>query len=131
MPNPMIKSVNSPEISQPAGHYTHATIFNGTVYVAGQLPITATGEKLVDASFEVQAKQVLHNVKSILEAAGSSVSSLLQVRVYVASSASWGEFNKLYAEWAGDARPARCVVPVGSLHHGLALEMEVTAALDR
>ena len=85
----------------------------GLVFVAGQLPIAADGGKLSDAPFEAQVAQVLANVEAILRAAGSSIDRLVQVRVYLSDVALWGEFNRLYAAWAGDARPVRAVVPVG------------------
>ena len=38
--------------------------------------------------------------------------------------ANWAAFNAVYAEWAGEAKPARAVIPCGPLHYGLALEVE-------
>jgi reactive intermediate/imine deaminase len=99
----------------------------GLVFVAGQLPIAADGSKLSDAPFEAQVAQVLANVEAILRAAGSSIDRLVQVRVYLSDVALWGEFNRLYAAWAGDARPVRAVVPVPALHHGFLIEIEAVA----
>lgn len=120
-------SVNPSTVCKPGGHYSHAVVANGMVYVSGQLPVTPAGVKLVDASFEDQARQVLANVKAILEACGSSVDDLVQVRVYVDGIDHWPAFNALYAEWAGDAMPARAVVPVPALHHGFKVEVEAVA----
>ena len=49
---------NPAALAKPGGHYSHVAIANGFVFVSGQLPINAQGEKLADASFEVQAEQV-------------------------------------------------------------------------
>ncbi|AJP56265.1 enamine deaminase RidA [Pandoraea vervacti] len=122
-----IESVNVPTLQPPRGHYSHGVCANGFVFVSGQLPVTPEGERLVDAPFEVQAKQALDNVAAILSACGSSVSRLVQVRVYITSVDYWGAFNDVYAAWAGDAKPARCVVPVPALSHGVAVEIEATA----
>jgi len=111
----------------PAGHYSHAAVGAGLVFVAGQLPVDAEGRALSNEPFEVQARQVLANVQAALEAAGSAVHQLLQVRVYLTDIAHWGAFNTLYAEWAGAHRPARAVVPVPALHHGLLIEVEAVA----
>ena len=116
-------------LAPPGGHYSHAVVANGMVFVSGQLPIDASGKKLVDATFEDQARQVLANVAGALEAAGSGVSSLVQVRVYVTDIAHWPAFNAIYAAWAGASRPARAVVPVPMLHHGLLIEIEAVATL--
>ena len=118
----------SPEgLAVPGGHYSHAAVANGLVFVSGQLPITPEGVRLAAASFERQALQVLANVEAALAAAGSGIARLVQVRVYVADIAHWPAFDALYAAWAGDARPARAVVPAGPLHHGLLVEMEAVA----
>lgn len=113
----------------PAGHYSHAAAGGGLVFIAGQLPIAADGRRLSGEPFEAQARQVLANVQAALEAAGSAVQSLLHVRVYITDIAHWGAFNAIYAEWAGHHRPARAVVPVPELHHGLLIEVEAVALM--
>lgn len=117
-------------LAPPGGHYSHAVVANGMVFISGQLPIDASGRKLVDASFEVQARQVLANVAGALEAAGSGVSSLVQVRVYVTDIAHWPAFDAIYAAWAGASRPARAVVPVPMLHFGALIEIEAVAICE-
>ena len=119
--------VDPDTVARPGGHYSHATIAQGLVFVSGQLPITAEGVKLVDAGFEQQAEQVLANVRNILLACGSDVDRLVQVRVYIDDMANWPAFNAIYARWAGEAKPARAVVPTGALHYGRKVEVEAVA----
>jgi reactive intermediate/imine deaminase len=114
-------------MAAPGGHYSHSVCAGGFVFVSGQLPIAPDGSKLNEAPFEQQAQQVLANVAHALQAAGSSVEALTQVRVYVADIASWPAFNAIYAAWAGAARPARAVVPVPELHYGFKIEVEAVA----
>ena len=117
-----------PAVAAPGGHYSHAVRANGFVFVSGQLPIAPDGTRLGDAPFEVQAAQVLENVRQVLLGCGCDVADLVQVRVYLDDLAHWPAFNTLYARWAGAARPARAVVPSGALHHGLKIEIEAVAA---
>ena len=125
MPTPI-----QPEGSaRPGGHYSHGTVANGFVFVSGQLPITRTGEKLTEASFADQARQVLANVEAVLEAAGSGIDRLVQVRVYVDSVENWPEFDRIYSQWAGASRPSRAVVPTGALHYGFKVEVEAVAVV--
>jgi reactive intermediate/imine deaminase len=119
----------TPALARPGGHYSHVVVANGFVFVSGQLPITATGEKLVAASFEDQAGQVLKNLEHALVAAGSGIERLTQVRIYLDDIDHWPAFNEIYARWAGNARPARAIVPTGPLHFGLKIEIEATAVL--
>jgi len=124
-----IRSVNPSAHARPGGHYSHGTVANGFVFVSGQLPITAAGERLVQASFADQVRQVLANVESVLNACGSGIDRLVQVRVYVDDVDNWPAFDGIYAQWAGGSRPSRAVVPTGALHHGFKIEVEAVAVL--
>lgn len=119
----------TPGLPTPGGHYSHVTVANGFVFVSGQLPVTAAGIRLADRPFAEQAKQVLDNVEQALLAAGSAIDRLVQVRVYVDDIENWPEFNRIYADWAGNARPSRAVVPTGALHFGFKVEVEAVAVL--
>lgn len=120
--------LNAADLRPPAGHYSHAVCANGFVFVAGQIPVTPAGERLVAASFERQVRQVLANLDAVLAAAATDRSRLVQVRVYVTDMEThWPAFDALYRDWIGDTRPARAVVPVPALHGGVAVEIEAVA----
>ena len=125
-----IQRVNPSNMAPPGGHYSHASIASGLVFISGQLPITPSGELLNQASFEEQVKQTLSNVRAALEAAGSSVAQLVQVRVYITSIDNWPSFNQIYKEWAGQSLPARAVVPVPELHYGFSIEVEAVGVVS-
>lgn len=82
--------INAGELPAPAGHYSHAAIAGGMVYVSGLLPSTSEGKLLSAEPFEQQAGQVLRNLDAVLASAGSSREKLVQVRVYVADVEHWG-----------------------------------------
>lgn len=124
---PCPRTINPAGLATPGGHYSHVSIANGMVFVSGQLPIDSTGRKLTDKPFEAQAEQVLANLASALAGAGSHIAKLAQVRVYIVDIGYWAAFNEIYARWAGEARPARAVVPVSALHFGLKIEVEAVA----
>jgi 2-iminobutanoate/2-iminopropanoate deaminase len=119
--------LNSPEMTPPAGHYSHVCIAGNLVMISGQLPVTADGTPLSDRSFTEQANQVLLNLDNCLKAAGVGKQQLIQVRVYVTDINQWPLFNQLYADWIGEHRPARAVAGVRELHYGLAVEVEAMA----
>jgi 2-iminobutanoate/2-iminopropanoate deaminase len=125
-----MKSILTPNAPQPAGHYSQAIVHDGLVYVSGQLAIDPqTGEKRL-GSIEQQTEQALRNVAAILEAAGSGLDKVLKVTVYVSDIALWGRVNTVYAQFFGDHRPARAVVPTRELHYGFQIEIEAIAALQ-
>jgi reactive intermediate/imine deaminase len=122
-----ITLANPATTAAPAGHYSHAVIGNGFVFVSGQLAIAPDGSKLNEAPFEKQAQQVLDNVAAALTGAGSTIERLVQVRVYVTDITAWPAFNAIYAKWIGASRAARAVVPVSELHYGFKIEVEAVA----
>lgn len=124
-----MKKILTSKAPEPAGHYSQAIIHNDLVYVSGQLPIDpVTGEKRV-SSIEEQTKQALNNVAAILEAAGSDINHLIKCTVYVSDISLWGRVNAVYANFFGEHRPARALVPTKNLHFGFQIEIEAIAAL--
>lgn len=122
------RAIAAPEgMAPPKGHYSHATVGAGLVFVSGQLPVGEDGTVLQDQPFEVQAQQVLANVAAAVRGGGSAIDRILHVRVYITDIGLWPAFNEIYAQWAGNARPARAVVPVPALHYGCKLEVEAVA----
>jgi 2-iminobutanoate/2-iminopropanoate deaminase len=123
-----ITSVSTQDAPTPAGHYSQAVVYNGLVFVAGQLAIDPrTGEKRL-GSIEEQTEQALKNVGSILKAAGSDLSRVLKMTVYISDIGLWGRVNEVYARVLGEHRPARAVIPTKELHHGFLIEIDAVAA---
>lgn len=125
-----IKRIDTPNAPKAGGHYSQATVYNGLVFVAGQLSIDpATGEKKL-GSIEEQTEQALANVHAILKAAGSDWDRVLKVNISIAGIELWEAVNKVYARVLGENRPARAVIPCGNLHYGFLIEIEAIAATD-
>lgn len=114
----------------PAGHYAQAIVHDGIVYVSGQLPIDPeTGEKIL-GPVEDQTAQALSNLSAILKAAGSDIRQVLKVTVYISDITDWGRVNGVYAQFFGDHKPARSVVPTRKLHFGFKIEIDAMAAVS-
>jgi len=123
-----ITTVSTPDAPTPGGHYSQAIVYNGLVYVAGQLAINPhTGQKIT-GSIEEQTEQCLTNIAEILKAAGTDLSRVLKMTVYVTDIEMWGAANSVYARVMGDHRPARAIVPVKELHYGFKIEIDAIAA---
>lgn len=126
---PSIRSVHTAKAATPSGHYSQATIHGDLAFVSGILPIEPDGSHNSTCPFSDQANCVLRNATVILQAAGCGFSDVVKTTVYVTDIASWAEFDSVYAEFFGDHRPARAVVPVPVLHHGFSIEMELIASV--
>jgi 2-iminobutanoate/2-iminopropanoate deaminase len=124
-----MKRIATDQAPAPAGHYSQAIVHDGVVYVAGQIPIDSSGRPLADRPIEEQTETVLRNIEAILHAAGSDLNRVLQMTVYVTDIANWSGVNEVYARVMGDHRPARAVVPVRDLHHGIGIEVQAIAAV--
>lgn len=112
------------------GHYSQAVVYNGLVFVAGQLAIDPhTGARLT-GSIKEQTEQCLKNIGEILKAAGSDLSRVLKMTVYISDIEMWSAVNAVYARVMGDHRPARAIVPVKELHYGFKIEVEAIAAVN-
>src|SRR5688572_14725067 len=123
-----ITKIQTPNAPRPAGHYSQAVVYNGIVYVAGQLSIDPkTGERKI-GTIEEQTELALSNVSEILKAANSDLSRVLKMTVYIADINLWGAVNTVYARVMGDHRPARAVIPTGELHYGFLIGIEAVAA---
>lgn len=120
--------ISTQDAPRPGGHYSQAVEHQGVVYVAGQLPIVPeTGEKCL-GTVEEQTERTLLNLDAVLKAAGSGRDRVLRVTVYVSDISLWGRVNAVYAEFFGDHRPARTVVPTRDLHYGFLVEIDAVAA---
>lgn len=122
-----VRIVEPPGMAPPGGHYSHGAAYGDLLFVSGQLGIRQDGSHTADCDFEVQARQALQNVLTVLKAAGSGPHDVLKVTAYVVDVANWPRLNKVYAEVMGQARPARAVVPVPALHHGYLIEIDAVA----
>ena len=114
----------------PKGHYSQAIVHNGLVYVSGQLPMDmVTGEPLKGDIGE-QTEKALRNVEAVLHAAGSDLTQVIQMTVYISDGEYWAKVNEVFARIMGDHRPARAIVPVKDLHFGLGIEIQAIAAVS-
>jgi 2-iminobutanoate/2-iminopropanoate deaminase len=99
-------------------------------YVAGLLPHVPGQAAPKPGTIEDQVRQVLANLDTVLKAVGSDRTRVLRVTAFVSDVSHWPTVNRVWAEFFGEHKPARCVVPVNELHYGYAIEIETTAACD-
>jgi 2-iminobutanoate/2-iminopropanoate deaminase len=122
------RKIETADAPVPGGHYSQAMVHNGLVFVSGQLSIDPETHEKKLGSIEEQTEQVLKNVTAILKAANSDLSRVLKMTVYVADIELWSAVNTVYAQFMGEHRPARAVIPTGELHYGFLIEIDAVAA---
>ncbi len=125
-----MKKIVTDEAPEPAGHYSQGVVHGDLVFVSGQLPIVPGSDVKEVGTIEEQTEQVLKNVSAILKAAGSDLSKVLKVTVYISDISLWGRVNAVYAKFFGEHRPARAVVPTRDLHFGYQIEIDAVGYVD-
>lgn len=109
------------------GPYSQAVRVGNTLYLAGQIAIDpATGE-MVEGGIEPQTKQVLKNIKAVLQTAGFSLDDVVQANVFLANLDHYAKMNKVYASYFRTTQPARAAVEVARLPKDALVEIMVTA----
>jgi 2-iminobutanoate/2-iminopropanoate deaminase len=97
------------------------------IYTAGQLGFDPATAGLVAGGVEEQTRQVLTNLKNVLEAAGSSMGQVIKTTVFLKDMTDFPKINPIYGEFFPENPPARSTVAVAGLPAGALIEIEVVA----
>ena len=111
---------------KPGGHYSHAVIANGFVYVSGQGPADPKTNVAPD-DFAGQVRQTLRNVQTILEGAGAGMKDVVKVNTYLSDLTRFPEYNTIYKEFFPSEPPARTTI--GCQLYGIQVEIDCVAVL--
>lgn len=114
----------------PGGAYSPAVISGDFVFVSGQLPRRPGSLQTVDGDIKVQTRQVLENLRQVLEAAGCTLDDVVKVSVHLADLADFAGYDEVYRESFREPFPARTTVQ-GVLRQGSLIELDVIAHRPR
>jgi 2-iminobutanoate/2-iminopropanoate deaminase len=120
--------IHSEKAPQAIGPYSQAVCSGNIIYCSGQLPVNASTGNMAQGILE-QTSQVLSNLQSVLQEAGSSKEKVLKTTVYLANMDDFAQMNQVYAEFFGTHKPARATVEVSRLPLGALVEIECMASL--
>jgi len=111
------------------GPYSAAISYGNFIFTSGQLGLIPESGEPAGEDIRSQTRQALKNVQSVLEAAGTDLSHVLKTTVFLRNMDDFAAMNEVYAEFFTDECPARSAVQVAKLPRGLAVEIEVIAAI--
>lgn len=123
------KIVQTDKAPGAVGPYSQAIIANGFVYTAGQIPLIPGTKNIVEGDIQAQVRQVLENVKGVVEGAGSSLANVVKTTVFLKDMDDFARMNEVYAEFFGENPPARSAVEVARLPLDVMVEIEAIAIL--
>lgn len=110
----MLQIISTSAAQQPFGPYSQAIRANGFVFCSGHAGVDPATDTLIEG-VEQQTRQVLHNLREVLNAADSDLSQVVQVCVYLKHMADFARINAIYEEIFGTHKPARTTVEVSNL----------------
>jgi 2-iminobutanoate/2-iminopropanoate deaminase len=125
----MKKIIFTDKAPAPIGPYSQATQIGNTIYTSGQIPLTTTGE-LITESIEAETKQVMENLKVVLEAAGATFEHVVKTTIFISNMDDFGKINAVYGSYISEATaPARETVQVARLPKDVNVEISMIAVV--
>ena len=126
---------NPPGMMKPAGYSHVAKVTGGAlVYIAGQVPVDASGNMVGEGNLEAQADQVFKNLKTAVEAAGGTMADIIKMNVYLVAEVGQDELPKFRAardRYVNVAKPPASTLAVITrlARPGWLIEIEAVAAI--
>jgi reactive intermediate/imine deaminase len=105
----VMQLVTSPDAPTPAGAYSPGIISGTLLFIAGQGPFNAAGER-VDGTFAEQLRLTFANLEAIATAAGTSLHNAVRLDVFLQNSSDWAALNDLSKEFLTEPYPARTTI---------------------
>ena len=123
------KIVSTDKAPKAIGPYSQAIRTDDLVFTAGQLGLDPLTMELVEG-IEAQTRQVLTNLKHVLETADSGLNYVIKTTVFLQDMRDFASMNTVYAEFFPENPPARSTVAVAALPKGGLVEIECIALLS-
>jgi len=119
----VIYTKNAPDA---IGPYSQAIEVGDFVYTSGAIGVDPnTGD--IAEGIEGQTKQVMGNLKAVLEEAGTDCSKVVKFTIFLSSMDDFATVNEIYGRYLEEPYPARSTVEVARLPLDLLVEMDVVA----
>lgn len=115
----------------PIGPYNQAVLSGNTLYTSGQIAINpATGDLVLD-SIEIETKQVMENMKAVLESAGMTFENVVNSTIFISNMNDFASINSVYGSYFNEkTAPARETVQVACLPKNVNVEISMIAVAN-
>lgn len=121
--------VHTDKAPKAIGPYSQAIRTDSLIFAAGQTGIDPATGDLIPGGVEEQTRQVLTNLQSVIEAAGSSFKFVVKTTVFLRDMNDFAKMNAIYAEYFGENPPARSTIAVAGLPKNGLVEIEAIALI--
>lgn len=123
------QTVFAPKGIKPMGPYTPAIRMGDLLFISGQVGIDPETGKFVEGGVAEQARQVLENLKGLVESGGSSMDKVLKTTMFLTNMADFATVNEVYTQYFASEPPARSTIQVVALPGGALVEIEAIASI--
>jgi 2-iminobutanoate/2-iminopropanoate deaminase len=121
------KIIHTDKAPKAIGPYSQAVRTENMVYTAGQIGLDPATMEIVSGGIEAETRQVLTNLKQVLEAANSGLNYIVKTTVFLRDMTEFPKMNAVYTEFFPENPPARSTVAAAALPKGVAVEIEAIA----
>lgn len=121
--------IHSEKVPKPVGPYSQGIKVGNLVFTAGTGPFDLKTGQLIRGDIRQQTRQVLENIKAILEAAGARLEDVVKTTIFLTDLKDWAAMNEVYRGYFAKDPPVRSTVQVAGLWGGMAVEIEAIAVI--
>jgi 2-iminobutanoate/2-iminopropanoate deaminase len=124
----MKKIINTPNAPAPIGPYNQAVLSDNTLFISGQVAFDPSTGILVMDDIKTETKQVMENLKAILNAAGMGFDNVVKTSIFISDMNNFGQINEVYGQYFNpETAPARETVQVARLPKDVNVEISMIA----
>ncbi len=123
------KIIHSNSAPEPIGPYSQAVQFENLIFTSGQIAINPVNNELIAGDVEDQTRQVLENLRAVLEAATASLDTVIKTTIFLKNMDDFVKVNNVYDSFFGSSVPARSTVEVARLPKDVMVEIDCIAAI--
>jgi 2-iminobutanoate/2-iminopropanoate deaminase len=122
--------IQSNKVPAPIGPYSQAVIANGFLFASGQIAFNPANGELVLTDIQSETRQVMENIKAILEEAKLSFAHIVKTTIFLSDMQLFAQVNEVYGSYFTSQFPARETVAVKTLPRNVNIEVSITAIIE-
>jgi 2-iminobutanoate/2-iminopropanoate deaminase len=124
----MKKIIFTDKAPAPIGPYNQAVLVGNILYTSGQIALHPLTMELVLDDIETETKQVMENIKAVLEAADMTFDNVIKTTIFIMNMDDFTRINSVYGSYFNEnTAPARETVQVAGLPKGVNVEISMLA----
>ena len=119
----MKKIISTPNAPKAIGPYSQAVQFGDLLFVSGQIALDSATGDVLQGDIEVQTRQVMQNLKAIIEGSGRTMENTLKCSCFLKNMEDFAKFNAVYETFFKNDPPARETLEVARLPKNVLVEV--------